>query len=70
MPKINLTVAIARAVDEDNPLLATAIVDALRFKRGLTYQQILTKVREVRPTVTDAAWDALLYRGDLEEEAR
>lgn len=63
---ISLAIAIRKAIDEDNHVIAGRIVDHLRFKFGWNYQQILERVKKERPNVTDAQWDSLLYRADEE----
>jgi hypothetical protein len=55
--------AIAKAIDEKNAGLAGAIVDKLR-SQGQTYHQVLSRVRTVRPGVTDSDWEDLMSEAD------
>jgi len=57
--------AIEQAVDRGDPKLASIVTLQLR-DRGFTYPQILAKVQEIRPGVTMAVWDGLLYEGETE----
>jgi hypothetical protein len=54
------------AVDHSDPFAAARLVDAMRA-RGFTWQCVLDFVRRSRPSVTDAEWDAILYRADEAE---
>lgn len=56
--------AIARAVENQDARLAGALSDVCRFRLGLNYQETLELVQSVRPEVTPAEWDALLYVAD------
>ena len=56
--------AIAKAIDERDATAAGAVADFLRFRVGLNYDQTFEAVQKVRPHVTLAKWDGLLYEAD------
>lgn len=55
---------IGLAVDGHDPRLASDLVDFLRFRRGLSYAQILDAVQQVRPDCSPEDWDQLLAEAD------
>ncbi len=63
---ISLAIAIRMAIDDSNHTIAGRIADHLRFRCRQNYQQILELVQQVRPRVTAAQWDDLMYRADSE----
>lgn len=67
---MELDEAIAKAIREQNAPLAGRCVDHLRFRMGLNYFEALARVQRVCPSVTEAAWDALLYEADEAETSR
>jgi len=63
---------IQKALDPMQPegmqlAAARKVADFCRFKLGMTFDQTLTVVQEVDPTVTPAQWDGLMYDCDREE---
>lgn len=57
------TEAVILAIDKGDARAAGALADTFR-RKGRTYAQVLAFVRTVRPNVTAAEWDALLYEAD------
>lgn len=58
--------AIAKAIDEQIPALALSIADKLRGQ-GCDYNTVVERVQKVRPAVTAAEWDALLYEAETKQ---
>lgn len=60
---ITIQELIGKAIDTKNAKLAGQLVDKLRGE-GCNYREIFTRVQAVRPSVTEAEWDALCYEAD------
>jgi hypothetical protein len=63
---MKLREAIAQAIDRQDASAAGAVADFLRFRAGLDYARTFALVQKVRPTVTPAEWDGLLYEADTQ----
>lgn len=60
--------AIDQAVREGDAALAGRLVELMRFRFGMSYEQILSVVQRRNPGTTRAAWDALLREADELED--
>ncbi len=58
---------LARAIDERDGVTAGRVIDFLRSRHGFTYDQGLAMAQRLRPHVTPADWDALMYEADTSE---
>lgn len=67
MATLKMDDAIAQAIDTRNARLAGVVADALRFKGGMNYAEVLARVRKVRPGVTDREWELLMFGADENE---
>ena len=62
---------IEQAVDRKDPKAAGLVVDRYRATSEITYAEILARVRQYRPEVTEEFWDGLLCEADeLDSGAR
>ena len=57
--------AVKKAVEDDDPRLAGAVADTLRFKAGLDYNGTYAFAHE-HTGVGEAEWEGLMYRADTE----
>ncbi len=58
---------LGRAIDEADSITAARVVDFLRLRHGFTYDQCLAMAQRLRPHLTPARWDALMYEADTSE---
>jgi len=62
---ITINTMIAKAIDTKDAKLASQISDILR-NRGCNYDEIVQRVLKIRPGITSADWDALVYESEEE----
>lgn len=58
---------LARAIDERDGVTAGRVVDFLRVRHRCDYQQCFDLALKVRPNLTPAEWDELMYVADTTE---
>ena len=62
---MNIVEAIKKAIETNNAGMAGGISDFLRFKHGMTYDQIFSVVEKAKLGYSPADWDALLYESEI-----
>ena len=58
---------LAQAIDDGDGITASRVVDFLRVRHHCDYQQCFDLALSVRPHLTPAEWDGLLYVADTTE---